>query len=81
MNQGNRKLKAFYATQICIVAVIVIALFKGVVFSGNDITVMVMTIGGVSAMFFGGNAAEWLAQRPTAKPLPNLPLENGKALS
>lgn len=57
-------MKAFYWTLACIMVVIVVSMFKGINLSGDNIVTLVMTMGGVSAMFFGGNAAEWLSQRP-----------------
>ncbi len=67
MNNGNRKLKAYYVAVTCIMVIIVIALFRNVTFTGDNIVTLTMVIGGVSAMFFGGNAAEWIAQRPSIK--------------
>lgn len=60
---GNRKLKAYYVAIVCIMSVIIVALFKNVTFTGDNIVTLTMVIGGVAALFFGGNAAEWIASR------------------
>ena len=58
---GNRKIKAFFATLAVMCGVMVVAIFKGAQLTGDNIQTIIMILAGFYGLFAGGNAAEHFA--------------------
>jgi len=55
---GNRKQKGFYFALAAIVLIVIVALFSGVEFTGDNIERFAWIIGILAGTFFGANFGE-----------------------
>jgi len=55
---GTRKLKVFIITLVAILFVFFFAIYRGVLFSGQEITNIILVIATLSGAFFGANFGE-----------------------
>jgi multisubunit Na+/H+ antiporter MnhE subunit len=63
MKTGNRKFAAFCIGIAAITALVIVGLFRNVLFTGDNIERLAWVVAFMVFIFTGGNAAEWFSKK------------------